>query len=119
MPTLKMKFLIVDDSPLQSKMLSEILMLENFEADTASGGMEALMMCRETTYDFILIDVNMPGMNGPETAVEIKKIHPNCKIFFVTGQVTGVADAVDSFNGDGFLFKPLDINVLKNKVLNK
>ena len=57
---------------------------KEYEVDTATNGRDALDRCRERDYDLILLDENMPGINGLETLNRIKEITPNTPIVMVT-----------------------------------
>ena len=69
-----MKILIVDDEEMIRGVLREYVEFEGNEAFEAVDGMEAVKMCRENTYDLILMDVMMPHLDGFSAVKEIKKI---------------------------------------------
>lgn len=60
------RILIVDDEPNLRHMLQIVLRREGYQADTASDGREALLMAGKSPYDFILCDIRMPVLDGPE-----------------------------------------------------
>ena len=68
-----MKILIVDDEEMIRTVLREYVEFEGGEADEACDGMEAVRMCRETTYDAILMDIMMPKLDGFSAVKEIRK----------------------------------------------
>ncbi len=63
-----------------------ILFLEgrDYEVHTVSNGRDAIDRCRETTYDLILLDENMPGLSGLETLNLIKEVSPGTPVVMVT-----------------------------------
>jgi len=63
-----------------------ILFLEDkdYEVHTVSNGRDAIDRCRETTYDLILLDENMPGLSGLETLNLIKEVAPGTPVVMVT-----------------------------------
>jgi len=63
-----------------------ILFLESkdYEVHTVSNGRDAIDRCRETTYDLILLDENMPGLSGLETLNLIKEVSPGTPVVMVT-----------------------------------
>ena len=63
--------LIVDDKPENIFSLKSILKLHNFLIDTADSGEEALKKILNNTYSLIIMDVQMPGMDGFEVAETI------------------------------------------------
>ncbi|MBQ4417073.1 MAG: response regulator, partial [Butyrivibrio sp.] len=59
--------LVVDDTELNLVVIEGLLKTTEVRLDTASGGEEALVLCKKTAYDLILLDQRMPRMNGTET----------------------------------------------------
>ena len=76
---------MVDDEPMIANTLEEILRKFGFEADAAYSGSEAVIRAQSQTYDVLLTDVMMPGLNGIQAATEIRKTHPDCKVILVSG----------------------------------
>lgn len=54
-------------------------------AGFASDGLEALQKVKELQPDLVLLDISLPKLSGIETAREILKLNPSCKIIFLTG----------------------------------
>jgi len=61
-----MKLLIVDDNPVFVEQMKKYLSIKNFEAEGAEGGRKAMKMLTEKKYDFVLMDLKMPDVNGIE-----------------------------------------------------
>jgi pilus assembly protein CpaE len=83
-----MKVLIVDDIPETREMLRKLL---SFEADidvvgTASTGREAMEFVSEFKPDIVLMDINMPDIDGITATVEIKKMHPAAGVIIMSVQ---------------------------------
>ncbi|MDI9485580.1 MAG: response regulator transcription factor [Bacillota bacterium] len=80
------RVLIVDDHPLLRQGLSRLLELEGgiTVVGQASNGVEALRMVEELKPDVVLLDINMPGMNGIEVAKTIRKYHPDTEVLVLT-----------------------------------
>lgn len=71
------RVLIVDDSPSWQSSLSNLLSVYNFDVDIVASGEDALKNVEENVpYDLILMDWNLPGMNGVETTKKLKELHP-------------------------------------------
>jgi len=114
------KILLVDDRPENLITLEGILDSPELDIYTANSGNEALGMLLEYDFALVLMDVQMPGMDGFETA-EIMRSNERTKqipIIFVTAiskQRNHIfrgyqAGAVD------YLYKPLDLEILKSKI---
>ena len=67
-----MRILAVDDSPDGLFALAEALKQNGFEVDTAAGGEQALQLVARAVPDIILLDINMPGMDGYEVTRRLK-----------------------------------------------
>jgi DNA-binding response OmpR family regulator len=67
------RILIVDDEELIRDLIKEYISLENFVADEAADGIQALQLFKQFNYDLIILDVMMPGMDGWSVCREIRK----------------------------------------------
>lgn len=72
----KKKILVVDDDKTLAQSTAEILEHVGYETYTAFSGEEALEKFRADPPDLVILDVAMPGMNGFDVAVEMRKIEP-------------------------------------------
>ncbi len=88
-PTSARRILIVDDEP-GPRMALHVALGEHFEVTEASGGREAIARVAETSYDLVLLDIRMPGMNGFHTLEEIRRLDPPLTVVMFTG-----VDSVD------------------------
>ena len=111
--------LVVDDSAMQCKVLSVLLKEEGYRVFTASDGARGVAMYIKYQPDLVLMDINMPVMNGFEAAKKIKKISPNslCPLIFITSLDSDQAfiDSIDA-GGDGILVRPFSPQVFKAKI---
>jgi CheY-like chemotaxis protein len=99
-----LKILVVDDAAMNRKLLTRFITKKGYEADEAEDGQEALekvqvLMKEGGRYDAILLDFEMPRMNGPEAARAMRKVHCDSFILGVTGNV--LPDDVDYFKRCG------------------
>ena len=108
-----LRILIVDDDRRMAKTLGDILSVKGFQAELAYSGEEASELMQSKTFDCVLTDIKMPGLNGVELHRLIKRDHPETPVVFMT------AYASDALVSEGLeegaiavLTKPLDINVL-------
>ena len=72
--------LIVDDAPENIISLKKVLEVNGFEVDTASSGEEALKKILKNSYVLIILDVQMPEMDGYETTQKIRREHKNSSL---------------------------------------
>ncbi len=68
-----MKLLIVDDEPAIRLLVKKYADFEGYESEEAADGMEAVIKCRQSAYDIIIMDVMMPELDGFSAVKEIRK----------------------------------------------
>lgn len=116
----KTNILIVDDDPVSLTVLENMLLRRDLNVVKANSGMEALELSENIEFALGLIDVQMPGMNGFESAEKIRKTHKNDQLpvifisavskekqFVLQGYESGAVD---------YLIKPFDQFLLTSKV---
>ena len=111
------KVLIVDDSALVRKQLSEIIATLDFEIETAKNGQEALNKAIETQYDVITMDINMPVMDGIEAVKQIMQVKPTAILMIsslTTEDASITMDALD-LGAIDYIAKPGTMNVGKRE----
>jgi DNA-binding NtrC family response regulator len=84
MPDIKPKVLIVDDNKDLCDMLMDIMELEGFRVTLAHDGFQALNLAEKETFDIVLMDVKMPGMDGVDTYKKFKEIAPQTPVIIIT-----------------------------------
>jgi two-component system KDP operon response regulator KdpE len=99
--------LVVDDDPAVRKVLQTSLTASGFEVEEARDGEQALTLISEQPYDLVVLDINMPGMNGLEVCREIRNRLPQLGIVIVTVR-DSEADMVQALEAgaDDYLTKP-------------
>ena len=116
---MKPQVLVVDDEPSIVATVCAILEAYGYSAVGVLSGDEAIARVTDSCPDVLLCDVMMPGLNGFETALEVKKRCPNCRLLFFTGyaEVPGLADGLKS-KGLAFdvLSKPMHPATLIDKI---
>jgi len=86
---------IIDDEPVIHDVLGQLLTSEGYEVESSSSGEEALEKHSSESYDVILLDVLMPGMDGIEVLRRIKKIDPLAAVIIITAYAS-VESAIDA-----------------------
>jgi CheY-like chemotaxis protein len=92
--------LVVDDEHAVADFLVKILNRSGYAAEAAYDGESALEMALLVPPELLLTDVAMPGMNGIELAIAVRKAVPDCKVLLLSGQaVTSNLSAKANNNG--------------------
>ncbi|MBU4303999.1 MAG: response regulator, partial [Candidatus Omnitrophica bacterium] len=115
----KPKILIVDDEPINVKLLTANLISYGYELLTASNGEDTLRIASDNDIDLILLDVMMPGIDGFEVTKRLKAGENTRFIPIVL--ITSLKETRDKIKGiesgcDDFLSKPVDRLELKARV---
>jgi two-component system chemotaxis response regulator CheY len=108
--------LIADDSPAMRKVLRGLLDELGFEAGEAANGLEALESCRARTPDALLLDWNMPVMDGLEVLAALGEAGPRPQVIFCTsGADSAPIIRAMSAGASEYLVKPFDRDLLASK----
>src|SRR6187402_787474 len=94
---MKHKILLVEDEADLGNVVKQYLELMDFEVDWQQNGRTALEVFENTpeAYHILLIDVNLPGLNGFELAERVVKVNSNVPFLFLTAR----GDKTDRLNG--------------------
>ena len=117
-----MKILIVDDIVINRLIIREIVKSLGYDYKEAENGLKALEQIKENDFDIIFLDIEMPVMNGLETAREIRR-NPEPKknkvpIFAITAYNQSVLnDEIDISDFNGVINKPYSADKIKNIIL--
>jgi DNA-binding NtrC family response regulator len=106
----KVKVLVVDDERLIADSLVDILREFGFDASCRYSALEAIDLAVTDPFDVLITDVFLVGMNGIDSAIEIRKILPNCKVLLLSGNprtVEMLKDANEAGHNFEILAKPL------------
>lgn len=103
----KKRILLVDDDPAYAKMVREWIK-DIYRTDVVTQGEQAVKFLSKNAVDLVLLDYDMPGMDGPEVLQKIRKdpAISNIPIVFLTGMGSreGISKVLD-LKPDGFLLK--------------
>ncbi len=111
------RILLVDDETLTLWTLEQVLTDQGYEVCLAGTGEEALQCISEKYVDLLIIDMEMPGMNGLEVLSQIKESYPPKKVILLTALDSEelIAKARDEGVND-FIFKPFQLNEVTYRV---
>ena len=113
------RVLVVDDNPTGLKVSSALLRKLGAQVDVANDGIEAIESCKESSFDVVLVDLQMPQMDGFEAARRIMKVAvpPKRIVAFTASTSESVTKKVEQSGMNGIVFKPFDENDLADAVL--
>ncbi len=81
------KILVVDDEPLIADLLADLLTLHGHIVQKSYSGAAALLIARTFRPDVLISDVTMPGIDGVETASQVRGYSPQCRVLLITAEV--------------------------------
>jgi two-component system, NtrC family, response regulator HydG len=101
------RVLIVDDDRDHAESLADVIEMRGHTTKLAYSGEEAIGFFRADQFDFVLLDVKLPGLNGVDTFLELRKIQPTAQVMMMTGYSVEqlVARAIEG-GALGVLHKP-------------
>jgi len=105
------RVLLVDDEEEFVETLAQRLEVREFEVATALGGAEALERIEEREIDVVVLDLQMPGVDGLEVLRELKRRKPLIEVIMLTGHAT-----VETAGAFDFLTKPTETEELLEKI---
>jgi len=113
----KASILIVDDDDGMCETLSDIMKDKGYRAHIALDGYEAIEKVREVTFDVILMDIRMPGIDGVETFRLVKSIQPDAAVVMMTAYAVEdlIIEALRE-GAYGVLYKPFDMERMINLI---
>lgn len=118
----KLDILIVDDSNDQLLVLEKFFSKFNFNIEFAENGLDAINMANSISFNIILIDIQMPKVDGITAIKKIRQIDHyknNIPIIGMSAHVTGPdIDKVYNAGASSFIPKPIDYNILIYQVCN-
>ena len=106
----RMRVLVVDDEASIRDLLSKTLALAEYDVDTAPDGATALDRMRTYSYDLLIADLKMPGMDGLTLIKQAKRLKSDLPVIIITGYSTE-SSAIEAVNlgVDGDLTKPFRV----------
>ena len=111
------KILVVDDSNMQRKRISEFLQVQGYNTDEAGDGFEALKIADSTIFNAFLVDIQMPLMDGYELIENLRKssTYNNTPVFVISGghvDRENILSRLEGSNVSNFYEKPVDLEAL-------
>lgn len=111
------KILLVDDEKEFLEVMSDRMTARGMDVSTAESAQEALQKVETGGYDAIVLDLQMPGVDGIETLKALKRNRPELQVILLSGHAT-LEKGVEAMKlgAMDFLEKPADLNELTEKI---
>ena len=112
-----MRLLIVEDEKQICDMVAKSLYGVGYEVDTCYDGEEALECILTEDYDLIVLDLNLPGMDGMEILRELRRENEETKVIILSarGQIADKVEGLDAGAND-YMEKPFHIKELEARI---
>jgi len=113
----KIRVLLVDDEEEFVETLAQRLEVREFDVTTALSGADALERLEHEEVDLVILDLQMPGVDGIEVLRKIKELKPLIEVIMLTGHAT-VETAIEGMKlgAFDFLIKPTETEELVEKI---
>ncbi len=113
------KILVIDDERSIRNTLKDILEYEKYSVDLAEDGIKGIEKIKGNSFDVVLCDIKMPGMDGIEVLEQLVQISPDTPVVMISGH-GNIDTAVESIKKGAFDYieKPLDLNRLLITIRN-
>jgi two-component system copper resistance phosphate regulon response regulator CusR len=111
------KILIVEDDHRLSESISGFLEKDNYKCDTAFDGQMALKFFSNDAYSVVILDLNLPKINGMDLCKRFRDVNPQVPILVITA-FSDIDSKMEAFNlgADDYLVKPFHLKELSAKV---
>ena len=114
----KKRILVVDDNKINQKVTQKILEKYNFSSSVANDGEEAIEAVRDNDFCLVLMDINMPRMNGIEATEEIRKFNPHIPIIALTAvELEEMRIKIKESGMNDIISKPYDVPKFLNTIV--
>jgi two-component system, cell cycle response regulator DivK len=113
------KILVVEDNPKNLKLVRDVLVYSGYEVVEATSGEDGVRLAEETSPDLILMDLQLPGIDGAEALRQIRSGDRNNGVPVVAVTAFAMADDRDrafASGFDGYVEKPISARALPEQV---
>jgi len=114
----KTKILVVEDDNLFRWTLNHFLQKEGYEVYPVASGESALDMAGKLSFDILISDFQLPGLNGKELIRKLKATHPQAKSILISAYQREELGSVDDSLLNAYLNKPIEWGVLREVLQN-
>ncbi|MDD5805032.1 response regulator transcription factor [Blautia sp. HCP3S3_H10_1] len=112
-----MHILIIEDEEQLCRSIAEGLRIDGYEADVCFDGAEGFSLCTTENYDLILLDLNLPGMDGLEILRQFRRQNSNTPVLILSArdQIQDKVDGLD-LGANDYLTKPFHFEELEARI---
>jgi CheY-like chemotaxis protein len=114
------RLLLCDDSPTERTSLAHLLRRQGYDIDEAGDGAAALLLIKSRAYDLLLLDLQMPGVDGFEVLAHLQRQRSNLPVVLLSGlppdQIGGGIHRLPSHELPPLLLKPVDTDQLSRVI---
>jgi diguanylate cyclase (GGDEF)-like protein len=108
------RILVVDDEEVVCRFLQSLLSRAGYQAEICLGGQEAMAKLEENSFDLVMTDLRMPGVDGLDVLRKAKELDPFCEVIVITA-FASVESAVEvmKFGAYDYISKPFNIDEIR------
>lgn len=112
------KILVVDDDPVVTRLVKELLKIQGFTVETAKDGIDAMIMVKKEKPDLIVLDIMMPELNGYEVlrALKFSDEYKSIPVILLTAREQELDKRIGQMMDIDYLQKPLDREAFLEKI---
>lgn len=112
------KVLVAEDNPVNQMLIKHVLLKSGASADIANDGLQAIEKFKRNNYDLILMDIQLPYMNGYEaTAIIRNQLNSDIPVFAMTAFILDSRDKEYVKSGmNGYIVKPFTAESISNTI---
>ncbi len=110
------RILIVDDEKVIALTLKDLFVSKGYEASVVFSGRDAIRYLKEHKFDLILLDIQIPDVNGIEVLKAARKAQPDLKTVVLSGFLEEYRDEIEKIGCDAVLNKPFSVRTLASIV---
>jgi two-component system, cell cycle response regulator DivK len=113
------RVLVVEDNPLNLKLIKDVLEYQGFDVLTAASGEEGVVAALSDSPDLVLMDLQLPGIDGHEALLRIRADprRSGTPVVAVTAfAMKGDVERAAAAGFDGYIAKPIDIHALPRQI---
>ncbi|MDP8230965.1 MAG: response regulator [Candidatus Gorgyraea atricola] len=110
------RILIVDDEKVIALTLKDLFVSKGYEVSVVFSGQEAIKYLNERRFDLILLDIQIPDVDGLEVLKVVREAHPDVKTVMLSGFLDDYKEEIEKIGCDAVLNKPFSVATLASIV---